>query len=187
MVIVTNSAASASVEAPIAVVDQIATVLNANNETVQRLYVYQNGQRLSFDTDVDGILVKEQGEETVSLAKGDIVQLKLNTKNEISGFRLLFDVSKKGTEFTQTIDDLELVYGHVTKKFASSINVQVGEGAISNFGLADVTVYEFDSSRKQNAIRVVDANEITQYDDLDPSHVFIKIYKDAVQEIVIVK
>ncbi len=187
VVIVTNSAASASVEAPIAVVDQIATVLNANNETVQRLYVYQNGQRLSFDTDVDGILVKEQGEETVSLAKGDIVQLKLNTKNEISGFRLLFDVSKKGTEFTQTIDDLELVYGRVTKKFASSINVQVGEGAISNFGLADVTVYEFDSSRKQNAIRIVDANEITQYDDLDPSRVFIKIYKDAVQEIVIVK
>ena len=187
VVIVTSSTASASIEAPIAVVDQIATVLNSNNETVQRVYVYQNGERVFFDTDTDGLLVKGEGEEATSLEKGDIIQLKLNTKNEISGFRLLFDVDNKATEFNQSIDDLELIYGRVLKKFASSINVQVGEGAVSNYSLSNVTVYEFDSSKNKNAIRVVDANEITQYDDLDPSRVFIKIYKDAVQEIVIVK
>ncbi len=187
VVIVTSSTASASIEAPIAVVDQIASVLNANNETVQRLYVYQNGQRLSFDTDSDGLLTKGESEEATPLKKGDIVQLKLNTKNEISGFRLLFDIDEKGTEFTQSIDDLDLIYGRVTKKFPSSINVQVSDGSVANYGLANVTVYEFDSSKNKNAIRVVDANEITQYDDLDPSRVFIKIYKDAVQEIVIVK
>ncbi len=187
VVIVTSSTASASIEAPIAVVDQIATVLNGNNETVQRVYVYQNGKRVYFDTDTDGLLVKGEGEEATSLKKGDIIQLKLNTKNEISGFRLLFDVDNKATEFSQSIDDLELIYGRVTKKFASSINVQVGDGTIANYGLSNVTVYEFDSGKNKNAIRVVDANEITQYDDLDPSRVFIKIYKDAVQEIVIVK
>jgi len=187
VVIVTSSTASASIEAPIAVVDQIATVLNSNGETVQRLYAYQNGKRVFFDTDVDGLLVKGEGEEATTLKKGDIIQLKQNTKNEINGFRLLFDVDNKATEFTQSIDDLDLIYGRVIKKFASSINVQVGDGSIANYSLADVTVYEFDSAKSKNAISVVDANEITQYDDLDPSRVFIKIYKDTVQEIVIVK
>ena len=50
-----------------------------------------------------------------------------------------------------------------------------------------MTVYEFDSSKKKNPIRVVDAGEITQYDEADRSRVLIKIYKDAVSEIVIVK
>ncbi|MBQ9915198.1 MAG: S-layer homology domain-containing protein, partial [Clostridia bacterium] len=45
VVIVTSSTASASVEAPIAVIDQIAEISNGNNETVQKLYAYQNGER----------------------------------------------------------------------------------------------------------------------------------------------
>ncbi len=187
VVIVTSSTASASIEAPIAVVEQISTISNDDGETVQRLYVYQNGQRISFETAEDNLLVKGEGEEAESLAKGDIVQLKLNNKNQITGFRLLFEAENKDSEFTSTTDDMELIYGRVVKKFANSINVQVNDGAVANYSLNGVTVYEFDSSKRINPIRVVDANEITQYDDLDPSRVFIKIYKDAVQEIVIVK
>ena len=187
VVIVTSATASASLESPIAVVDQIATILNDRGETVQRLYAYQNGERITLDTETDGLLKKGDGDDATHVEKGDILQLKLNTKNEISAIRVLFDSDNKTTEFTTTMDDLELIYGRVTKKFASSINVQVSDGAISNFSLEGVTVYEFNSGKKQNAIRVVDGNEITQYDDLDPSRVFIKVYKDAVQEIVIVK
>ncbi len=187
VVIVTSATASASLESPIAVVDQIATVLNDRGETVQRLYAYQNGERITLDTEVDGLLTKGEGDDATVLEKGDILQLKLNTKNEISAIRVLFDTDSKTTEFTTEIDDLELVYGRVVKKFASSINVQVGEGTVKNYGLEGVTVYEFDSGKKQNAIRVVDGNEITQYDELDPSRVFVKIYKDTVSEIVIVK
>lgn len=185
VVIVTSSTASASVEAPIAVVDQIAEINNANNESVQKLYAYQNGERISFETETGGLLVNGSG---AALKRGDIVQLKLNTKNEITGVRVLFEASDKTTEFTTSIgSDLDIVYGRVTKKFASSVNVQVNGGAVANYSLEDVTVYELNTKKNTNAIRVVDANEITQYDDLDPSRVFIKIYKDAVQEIVIVK
>ncbi len=186
-IIVTSATASASIEAPIAIVDEISTILNADNETVQRLYAYQNGQRLSFDAISDDLLTKGEGESAEALERGDVIQLKLNTKNQITGIRLLFESDDKAVEFSNTIDDLEIVYGRVVKKFAGSINVQVGEGAIANYSLNDVTVYEYDSAKRKNAIRVVDANEITQYDDLDPSRVLIKIYKDAVQEIVIVK
>ena len=184
VVIVTSSTASASIEAPIAVIDQIAEISNKNNEIVQKLYAYQNGERVSFETESTGILVNGEG---AALKRGDIVQLKLNTNNEISGIRVLFEASEKNTEFTTSIDDMELVYGRVIKKFASSINVQVNDGAVANYGLEGVTVYELNTKKNTSAIRVVDANEITQYDDLDPSRVFIKIYKDAVQEIVIIK
>lgn len=185
VVIVTSSTASASIEAPIAVIDQIAEISNGNNETVQKLYAYQNGERVSFETETGGMLVNGSGE---SLKRGDVIQLKLNSKNEISGFRILFEAKDKGTEFaTEISNDLDVVYGRVTKKFPTSINVQVGDGAISNYSLEGVTVYEFNSKKNQNAIRVVDAGEITQYDDSDQSRVLIKIYKDTVQEIVIVK
>jgi len=187
VVIVTSSAANANIEAPIAVVDQITTMNNENNERVQKLYAYQNGERVSFVTATDGLLVNED-DEPKALKRGDIIQLKLNTKNEISGIRVLFEAEDKDTEFTTTIDeDLVLVYGKVTKKFANSINVQVNDGTVANYGLEGVTVYELDTEKTKNAIRVVDANEITQYDESDPSRVFIRIYKDAVGEIVIVK
>ncbi|MBR5237048.1 MAG: S-layer homology domain-containing protein [Clostridia bacterium] len=185
VVIVTSSTAAASIEAPIAVIDQIATIHNASGENVEKLYAYQNGQRVSFETDGLGILVNEEGQ---ALKKGDVVQLKLNTKNQITGIRVLFEASKKATEFATTIgDDLDLIYGRVTKKFPGSINVQVNENSVVNYSLENVTVYELNTSKTTNAIRVVDANEITQYDDLDPSRVLIKMYKDVVQEIVIVK
>ncbi len=187
VVIVTSAAASASTSAPLAIVDRIATVNNANNEIVQKLYAYQNGKLVSFETESDGILVTADGEGVRALVRGDIIQLKLNTKNEISGIRVLFEAEDKATEFTSTIDDLTLVYGRVIKKFASSINVQVNDGSILNYSLNDVTVYELNTQKNTGAIRVVDANEITQYDELDESRVLVKIYKDAVSEIVIVK
>ena len=67
------------------------------------------------------------------------------------------------------------------------MNVQVNEGAVANYSLDGVTVYELNTKKTTNAIKVVDANEITQYDDGDQSRVFVKIYKDVVKEVVIVK
>ncbi|MBE7021859.1 MAG: S-layer homology domain-containing protein [Ruminococcaceae bacterium] len=187
VVIVTSSAASANIEAPIAVVDQITTITNEDNERVQKLYAYQNGERLSFVTATDGLLVNGD-DEPKALKRGDIIQLKLNTRNEISGIRVLFEAEDKATEFTTTIDeDMTIVYGKVTKKFASSINVQVADGAVANYSLEGATVYEVDTAKTNNAIKVVDANEITQYDESDPSRVFIRIYEDAVTEIVIIR
>ncbi len=183
-VIVTNSTASASLEAPLSIVDKITSTFGENGETVEKLYVYQGGELVSFEALSEDLLKKESGE---SLSRGDIVQLKLNNKKEITSVRILFEAAEKDEEFTETTEDLSIVYGKVVKKFASSINVQVGDGAVSNYSLDNVTVYEFDSSKKKNPIRVVDANEITQYDEADRSRVLIKIYKDAVSEIVIVK
>lgn len=184
-IVVTNSKGAANLEAPIAVIDQITTINNEDNETVQKVYVYVGGERVSYLTAEDGILVND---EETALTRGDIVQLKVNNKNEVENVRVLFEVADKDTEAeTKVSEDLVTVYGKVKKKFASSINVQVNSEKVKNYSIEGATVYELNTGKTNNAIKVVTPGDIAQYDDLDPSRVFIKIYKDAVQEIVIVK
>ena len=185
VVIVTNSKGAANLDAPIAVIDQITTVNNADNETVQKVYAFVEGQRVSYLTEDDGILETEEG---VALKRGDIVQMKLNNKNEVESIRVLFEIDNKDTEAEAVIsNDLKTVYGRVIKKFASSINVQVADGKVKNYAISDAIVYEVNTKKNNNAVTVVTPGDIAQYDELDESRVFIKIYKDAVQEIVIVK
>ena len=184
-IVVTNSNGAANLEAPLAIIDSITTTTNEDGDTVEKVYVYENGKQSSYMTEEEGVLEDEEG---VKLVKGDIVQLKTNAKGEIENVRVLFKASTKDTEAKVSFDeDLYTVYGKVVKKFANSINVTVNDGAANNFNISGVTVYEFDSSRTKNAIKVVEPGDIAQYDELDPQRVFIKVYKNAVTEIVIVK
>ena len=101
---------------------------------------------------------------------------------------MLFEVANKATEAKTTVsDDLVTVYGKVTKKFTNSINVSVNGGAVENYSTNGVTVYEFNSDKTTSPVRVAEKGDITQYDELDVSRVFIRIYKDEVKEIVIVR
>lgn len=185
VVIVTNSNGIANLEASAAVVERIGTTVNSDNETVQRLYAFIDGERKSFTTAEDDILVNEEEE---ALQAGDIIQFKTNAAGEIESIRVLFEAKDKATEGTETIDeDLVTVYGKVVKKFANSINVSVDDGAVSNYNIEGVTVYEFNSNKSTNPIKVVEPGDIPQYDELDESRVFIRIYKDVVKEIVIVR
>ena len=101
---------------------------------------------------------------------------------------MLFEAENKATEGTQTIEeDLVTVYGKVSKKFANSINVTVNGGAATNYNIQGVRVYEFNSQNEVKPIKVAEPGDISQYDELDQSRVFIRIYKDEVKEIVIVR
>lgn len=185
VVVVTNSNGVANLEASAVVVEKISSTLNGDNETVQRLYAFVDGEKKSFVTTADDILVNGEG---AALQAGDIIQVKTNAKNEIESIRVLFEAKNKATEGTQTIEeDLVTVYGKVMKKFANSINVSVNGGAVANYAIDGAKVYEFNSSKTTNPIKVVEPGDIPQYDELDASRVFIRIYKDEVKEIVIVR
>lgn len=185
VVIVTNSNGIANLEASSVVVEKIGTTINSDNETVERLYAFVDGERKTFVTSEDDVLVNEEDE---ALSAGDIIQIRTNTKGEIESIRVLFEMKNKATEGTQTInEDLVTVYGKVMKKFANSINVSVNGGAISNYNIDGVRVYEFNSSKTTNPIKVVEPGDIPQYDELDESRVFIRVYKHEVKEIVIVR
>ncbi len=185
VVIVTNSTGIANLEASAVVVEKISTFLNDEDEKVEKLYAFVDGERKTFVTTAEGILVNGEG---IQLKAGDIVQLKADAKGEIESIRVLFEAANKATEAKTTIsEDLITVYGKVTKKFANSINVSVNGGAVENYSTDGAVVYEFDSTRTANPVRVAEAGDITQYDELDVSRVFIRIYKGEVKEIVIVR
>ncbi len=185
VIVVTNSNGVANLEASAVVVEKISSTLNSDNETVERLYAFVDGEKKSFVTEADDILVNGDG---AALQAGDIIQVKTNAKNEIESIRVLFEAKNKATEGTQTInEDLVTVYGKVMKKFANSINVSVNGGAVANYAIDGAKVYEFNSSKTTNPIKVVEPGDIPQYDELDASRVFIRIYKDEVKEIVIVR
>lgn len=186
--IVTNTDYKANAESSVAIVTDITTIKNDQNIIVEKLYAIQNGQKIELLTSEKDLLVKGEGESKKPLAKGDIIQYKTNAKNEISTVRVLLDISAKNTQFTSTpATDLEIIYGRVSAKFASSMNVTVNGGAERNISFGDAKIYVVDSTKQNNIVSEGTTGDIQKFDESDPYQVFVKIYKDAVQEIIVVK
>lgn len=183
--IVTNTDYKANAESSVAVVTEITSIKNDQNVIVDKLYAVQDGKKVELLTSEKGLLVKDGSTE---LEKGDIIQYKTNAKGEISAVRVLLDISKKDTQFSDTpATDLEILYGRVTAKFAGSMNLKVNDEAERNIIFGDAKIYVVDSSKNNNIVTQGTTGEIQKFDDADPYQVFVKIYKDAVQEIVVVK
>ena len=184
-VVVTNSGGIANLEASAAVIEKITTTTNSDNLSVEKLYAFVDGEKKSFVTADDGILVNAEGEK---LQPGDIIQMKTNAKGEIENIRVLFESADMQTESEHVIDeDLVTVYGKVMKKFTNSVNVSVNGGSVVNYRTDNAKVYEFNSKKTTNPIKVAESGDSPQYDEMDESRVFIRIYKDEVKEIVIVR
>lgn len=184
--IVTSTDYKANAESDVAVVTEITTMKNDQNVIVEKLYGMQGGNKIELMSSQQGVLVK--GEGNTSLEKGDIIQYKTNAKGEISTIRVLLDISKKATQFNSTpADDLEIIYGRVSAKFASSMNITVNGENERNITFGNAKIYVVDNTKNNNIITEGTTGDIQKFDDADPYHVFVKIYKDAVSEIVVVK
>lgn len=185
VIVITNSDGIISGETSLAVVDFIAKTQNADKITVQKLYAYQDGKQIEINATDDNFFVNSEGE---ALKQGDIIRFKTNAKGEIDDFEILFSIDDKETEGITELDkDTYTVYGKVERKFASSINVSVNGENTANYAIDKAVVYDFDSAKVENQITVVTAADIQKYDEADPKRVFMKVYKNQVTEIVIVK
>jgi len=187
MIRVTNTVSNGKIESPIAVVEKITSLNNSEDILVDKLYAAVGGEKIELLTEESGILVKDG---STKLQPGDIIQYTLNAKGEIDGITVLFDISKKDTEFYASYgaaDEMAIVYGKVTKKFADSVNVSVSGGNAINYNVKDATVYKFETT-KNNKLTITDAGEISKWEEgANEQRVFIRIYKDQVQEVVIVE
>lgn len=184
IVLVKNSTGLTNSESPIAVVNKISQSRNEKGDIVDKLYAAHNGQMIALETAEKGLLVNESGNQ---LKAGDIIQFRTNAQGAIDKITVLFQVKDKATEFSKTEGDMRLTYGKVDRKFASSINVTVNGGAVENFSLDGVKVISVDTTKTSNQVKLADAGDIQKYDAKSPRLVFIREYKDQVQEIVIVK
>lgn len=184
-IIVTNSTGNTSEESPIALVDKITTVQNADGVTVQKLYALQDGKMIEKMTNASGVLVKAGG---ASLEQGDIIQFKTNAKGEIDTVTVLFNKANMATEGTNVIsENLTTIYGKVAKKFVGSMNVTVNNGPQENYAFGSAKVYNYDSTKQSSQVTLISATDIQKYDAANPRRVFIRIYKDEVKEIVVIR
>ena len=183
VVIVTSSTGVTNAENPIVIVDEIAETQNENEDEVDSLYGLSMGKDVTIDADSLGLFVKDGN----PLERGDIIQYSTNAKGEADEIRLLFDIDNKTTEFdTEVVTDLRTVYGKATKKFSDSINLSVN-GTVKNYGIRNANVYLYNSRGNTPKISVVDAADIELYEEGNEVRVFLKLYKDTVEDIVIVK
>lgn len=183
VIIVTSSTGVTAAESPIVLVDEIAESENEDYETVDTLYGLSDGTSVSINAVDTNVFVKS-GEK---LERGDIIQYSTNTKGEADEIQLLFNINDKTTEFINKVSsDLTTVYGHVTRKFSGSVNVEVN-GTVTNYSTANATVYLYDSARGEGKVSVVAPEDIEVYESGNEVRLFIKLYQDSVQEMVIIK
>lgn len=184
VIIITSSTGITNAESPITVVSSIAEVQNEDFEYTDKLYGYSSGETIELMAADKSVYRKPGG---AKLTAGDIIQYKTDAKGRVDGITLLFDSSNKTGEFiTDVTSDLTTVYGRAIKKFSGSVNVQVGDQTL-NFATGDAIVYLYDSSKKKNPISVVSAADIEIYEKDNEARLFVKLYQDEVQEMVIVR
>lgn len=184
-IVLTNAQLGATATAPLAVVKEVTSATNDEDEQTDLLIALVNGKEVSLYAENENILVKGEGK----LQEGDLIQYKTNSKDEIVGVRLLQDINDKDTEAFKTPDeDLVTIYGKVTRKFSNSLNVSVNDEEEANYSIpSDAKIYVVDTTMTKNNIVVGDMSDIQIYDEDDNNRVFIRIYDDVVQEIVVIK
>lgn len=184
-IVLTNAQFSATASAPLAVVKEVTSAANEEDEQTDLLIALVNGEEVSLYAESENVLVKGEGK----LEKGDLIQYKTNSKDEIVSVRILQDINDKETESIKTPDeDLVTVYGRVTRKFSSSLNISVNDEADANYNVPEeAKIYVVDTTKSKNNITVGDMSDIQIYDEEDGNRVFLKIYEDVVKEIVVIK
>ncbi len=183
-IIVTSTTGVTAAESPMVLVDEIASAQNEDFEAVDIVYGLENGQRIELMSSDKNVFVKESGKP---IKQGDIFQYSTDAQGAAQSITVLFDSEALTTEFTRDIStDLTVVYGRVTRKFSDSVNLSVN-GTVRNYSTANATVYEYNSQRNNNNISVVTAGDIEVFEEGNEVRLFVKIYDDAVQEMVIVR
>lgn len=184
-IVLTSSQLSANADAPIAIVKEILTTENKDEEETDMLVALSEGKEVSIAASDKNVLMKNDAK----LEKGDIIQYKTNNDNEIVSVRVLFDVNSVNDEAVNTPhEDLETVYGKVTKKFSNSVNVTVNNGRETNYVIPEnVTVYSVDTLSSKNSVNKADVSDIKVYDEDENNRIFMTIVEDEVKEIVIIR
>jgi hypothetical protein len=191
-IVVTSTTGVTAAGAPIAVVDRITTTHNPEMVITESLHAIQNGERIEILASDINVFRKANGD---TLEQGDIIQFRTNVRGEVDAITVLFDVSGNepnaihmGTEGIIDIDsDLTIAFGRVVRRFAGSVNMEI-DNIVHNFSTTNVHVYEFDSTRNTNRVRVVTPGDIRIFES--PSHewyLFVKIYRGTVEEMVVIR
>ena len=186
VVVITATEYTPDISSQSAVVIDISSGLNNDGEDTDIVTLLVDGKETTLNAKDKNILVKGNG---AKLDLGDIIQYKTNSKGEIAGIRVLFDIDAKDTEFiNEPIDDMTVVYGKVEKVFDDSLNVSVNGASAKNYEIDNnVRIYSIDSDASIKGVEVAEFGDITVFDEDDNNRIFIRIVNHNVKEVIIVK
>lgn len=185
-IVLTNAVLNANADSALAVVKSVASAVNSQDEQTKVLTAFVNGEEKKIFAKDNSVLVK--GEK--SLEAGDLIQYKTNSKGEIVSVRVLMDISTKDTEgFTTPVENLNTVYGKITKTFADSINVSVNGADETNYKISDeIKIYSVNTKLSgSNKVQSATKDDLAVFDSFDNNRIFLKLYKGIVQEAVIIR
>lgn len=183
VIIVTSTTGITNPESPMVIVTDIASGQNEDYEEIDIITGYENGKTVELNSTGKTVFVK--GDQ--KLEAGDVFQYNTNADGDVDAITLLFNTDNMDTEFiTEVTPDLTTVYGRAVKRFSGSVNIEVN-GSVKNYSTQNATVYSYNSGRKNNKVSVVTPADIEIYEEGNEVRTFLKLYKDAVTEIVIVR
>lgn len=184
VIVITNAITKIDDASPVAVVKSVTTISDDEGETVHKVYVLTQGKEEALISKDEKTFVKENGS---LVEEGDVIQYRTSVSGKTDSIKVLFEADEKEHEFKEKIsEDLSIVYGKITKKFSDSINVSVLGGKTENYSSEDITVYVYDSGLKKNKVKLGDESDLQTWEN-DGGRVLLKIYKDTVSEVVVIK
>ncbi len=179
VVILTSAHSRIAAEAPILVVERVSTAQDDDGRLADKLYGLSEGKSVTH--------LSAEGVSLSHLSGGDIVQYSTDKAGNITEVRVLLAASAYDTEGKNELSDtVETVYGKVTGRFASSVNVSCALYGTENYKTADATVYLVDSARGSASVTLATAADIMRHEE-DGSRLFLRLENKVAREIVIVK
>ncbi len=178
-VILTDAVGTVRADAPLLVVRRVSSAQNAAGEPVDKLYGLTDQGEVTL-TAADGV-------DLSMLQEGDVVQYRTTTDGLVAEVRALLTAANRGTEARTALSEtVETVYGKVTARFASSLNVSVDGVGEENFAAGDAKVYLFDQSRSANRVQPATLADAERFAD-NGSRIFLRLEEGIAKEIVIIK
>jgi hypothetical protein len=183
LLVVNGDNDSVAIKDSVYVVDSIIHTLNDDNDRVQAVKAFHDGESVvllgTVDTDLS------------DLDEGDVVSFSLNANDEISKYAIYVDYDE--TELFDTksfrlngsvVEDLEVAYGFVTDKRNTSIAVSVDPDATPEYLYGkNANVYMYND--RMGRVEVADWADIEEYEDNEDMFVFVRIYEGSITDVVI--
>ena len=183
LIVINGDNDSVAIKDNIYVVDSVIQTLNEDDERVDAIKAYHDGEKVTLLASVDTDLS--------DIDEGDVVSLSLNANNEVSKVAVIIDYDEtelfdtKGYRLNgELVEDLEIAYGFVVDKRNTSVAISVDPESSPEYLFGkNANVYLFNC--RTGRLEVADWVDIEEYDDNEDMVVFARVYEGTVTDIVI--
>ena len=182
-------------------VDKISSVANAEGDTVKKLYGMQAGAAADATLKDDTVYqnAKLIGSGTpVQIAQGDVIRLSRDNQNNVINIEVVLDYDASGdlpwgTDPAKTnvyngyTHAAHMVYGPVELRDEGLIKIKLSDTSSEIHKVDKVKIMMFDSTVRENKLRVATIDDIMDMNTPDASKVLLRSRYGEVRDLIIFK